>query len=113
MLGADGSRDLTCDNMFTLVGGSLYDGNTDPDVSAWDGACGSTAHVKGVSFRADRKSGDFTFTSITDYRDRATTFLTDPDFTPLPLLATGPDKDQEQFTQDFRVARPPPGKSTR
>src|SRR3546814_1039752 len=91
--------------MFTLVGGSLYDGNTDPDVSAWDGACGSTANVKGVSFRADRKSGDFTFTSITAYRERDTTFLTDRDFTALPILETGQDQDEEQFTQEFRGAR--------
>src|SRR3546814_924224 len=90
LLSADGSRDRTCDNMFTLVGGSLYDGNTDPDVSAWDGACVSTANVKGVSFRADRKSGDFTFTSITAYRERDTTFPPHPDSPALPILAPGP-----------------------
>lgn len=100
----DGSKDRTCDNMFTLVGGTLYSGNTDPDVSEWDGSCGRAADVRGASFRADQRFGDLTFTSITAYRDRETAFLTDRDFTPLPVLETGLDTDEQQFTQEFRLA---------
>lgn len=104
LLSVDGSRDRTCDNMFTLVGGSLYNGNTDPDVSAWDGACGRSADVKGVSLRADQRLGDLSLTSITAYRERETAFLTDRDFTALPILQTGLDTDESQFTQELRLA---------
>ena len=106
LLSADGSRDRTCDNMFTLIGGSLYTGNTDPDVSAWDGACGSSRDVKGVSLRADQRLGDLSFTSITAYRERETAFLTDRDFTASPILQTGLNTDESQFTQEFRLAGP-------
>jgi iron complex outermembrane recepter protein len=106
LLSLDGSRDRTCDNMFTLVGGTLYDGNTDPDISAWDGSCGRSADVRGASLRADQQFGDLAFTSITAYRDRETAFLTDRDFTALPVLETGLDTDESQFTQEFRLASP-------
>lgn len=106
LFSVDGSRDRTCDNMFTLVGGALYTGNTDPDVSAWDGACGRATDVKGASFRADQMLGDLKFTSITAYRERETTFLTDRDFTAAPILETGLDTNESQFTQEFRLASP-------
>lgn len=106
LFSVDGSRDRTCDNMFTLVGGALYTGNTDPDVSAWDGACGRATDVKGASFRADQTLGDLNFTSITAYRERETTFLTDRDFTAAPILETGLDTNESQFTQEFRLASP-------
>lgn len=104
LLSVDGSRDRTCDNMFTLVGGALHDGNTDPDISAWDGPCINERDVKGISLRADQRFEHTTFTSITAYRERESAFLTDRDFTALPILATGLDTDERQFTQEFRLA---------
>src|SRR3546814_12772382 len=81
LFSADVSTDNTCDNIFHLVGGSLYNGNPDPDVSAWDGACRDLIDVRGYSLRADQQLGDLTLTSITAYRDRDSFFLTDRDFT--------------------------------
>lgn len=104
LFSADQSRDRTCDNMFHLVGGALFDGNTDPDESAWDGACRDTIDVNGYSLRADQQFGDLTFTSITAYRDRDSYFLTDRDFTALPILTTGLATDERQLTQEFRLA---------
>jgi len=106
LFSADASRDRVCDNMFSLVGGSVYDGNTDPDVSAWDGPCGHEVKVRGFSFRADQQMDGATFTSISAYRKRDSTFLTDRDFTALPILASGLDTDEKQFTQEFRLASP-------
>lgn len=104
LFSADGSHDNTCDNMFTLVGGALYNGNTDPDVSAWDGPCRDRIDVKGYSLRADQQLGDLTLTSITAYRDRNSYFLTDRDFTALPVLTTGLQTAENQFTQELRLA---------
>jgi len=104
LFSADGSHDNTCDNMFHLVGGSLYNGNPDPDVSAWDGACRDLIDVRGYSLRADQQLGDLTLTSITAYRDRDSFFLTDRDFTALPILTTGLQTAENQFTQELRLA---------
>ncbi|HXE77330.1 MAG TPA: TonB-dependent receptor [Rhodanobacter sp.] len=106
LFSADRSRDHTCDNMFKVVGGALYDGNTDPDVSAWDGPCRDHSDVKGYSLQADQQLGDLIFTSITAYRDRTSNFLTDRDFTALPILTTGLDLDDRHFTQEFRLTSP-------
>lgn len=104
LLSIDDSHDDTCDNMFKVIGGLLADGNTDPDVSAWDGPCNSVRDVSGISLRADQKLGGLTLTSITAYRERETKFLTDRDFTALPILATGLNTDEHQFTQEVRLA---------
>src|SRR3546814_2883152 len=96
------SSDLhTCDNMFKVVGGALYDGDTDPDVSAWDGPCFDDRIVGGYSLQAEQALGNgMTFTSITAYRDRTTAFRTDRDFTALPVLTTGLDQDDHHFRSD-------------
>lgn len=104
LLSMDGSRDRTCENMFTLVDGALHDGSDDPDVSAWDEPCGTKADVKGASLRVDRMFDAVTFTSISAYRERDEYFLTDRDFTALPILATGLDASYRHFTQEFRVS---------
>ena len=106
LFSADHSRDHTCDNMFKVIGGALYDGDTDPDVSAWDGPCYDKREVEGYSLNAEQKLGDFTFTSITAYRDRNSSFLTDRDFTALPILETGLSLDDRHFTQEFRLTSP-------
>lgn len=106
LLSADRSWDHTCDNMFTLVGGALYNGNTDPDVSAWDGACRDDSTFGGYSLRADQQLGDLTLTSITAYRTHTQSFLTDRDFTALPILTTGLDLDDRHFTQELRLTSP-------
>lgn len=103
---ADKSWDKTCDNMFKVVGGTLYDGNTDPDVSAWDGPCRDNSRIGGYSFQANQKLGDLTFTSITAYRYRKQDFLTDRDFTALPILYTGLQLNDRHFTQEFRLTSP-------
>lgn len=107
----DGSRDRVCDNMFSLVGGSLFSGQTDPDQSAWDGPCRRSLDVLGGSLRADQALGQLTFTSITAYRERESDFLTDRDFTGLPVLATGLATDESQWTQEFRLASPGGGRT--
>jgi len=104
LLSVDDSSDDTCDNMFRVVSGTLYTGNTNPDVSAWDGPCNSQRDVQGISLRADQRFSGMTLTSISAYRDRETSFLTDRDFTNLPILATGLDTDEHQFTQEVRLA---------
>jgi iron complex outermembrane receptor protein len=104
LLSVDDSHDDTCDNMFKVIGGTLANGNTDPDISAWDGPCASVRDVSGVSLRADQKFSGMTLTSITAYRERDTEFLTDRDFTGLPILATGLNTDEHQFTQEVRLA---------
>src|SRR3546814_7966177 len=91
--------------MFVLVGGALHDGSTDPDVSAWDGPCESERDIRGLSLRADQQIGGLTLTSITAYRKTDTGFLTDRDFTALPILSSGLDTDESQFTQEIRLAR--------
>lgn len=104
LLSADDSRDSTCDNMFRLVGGALYAGNTNPDQSSWDGPCLSRRHIQGISLRADQKLGDSTLTVISAYRSRKTEFLTDRDFTALPILSTGLDTDERQMTEEIRLS---------
>jgi len=106
LLSIDASHDNACDNMFKVIGGALYDGNTDPDESAWDGACVDRRNVRGYSLNAEQKIGDLTFTSITAYRHRDTYFLTDRDFTALPILTTGLQGEDRHFTQEFRLASP-------
>lgn len=106
LLSFDDSQDRTCDNMFKLIGGSLFAGDTNPDRSAWDGPCRSARDVRGLSLRADQKLGDLTLTSISAYRTRETAFLTDRDFTALPILSTGLDSDEHQITQELRLASP-------
>src|SRR5690606_34442322 len=105
LFSTDRSWDHTCDNMFKVIGGSLYDGNTDPDVSAWDGPCLDDRIVGGYSVQAEQSlDNGMTFTSITAYRDRTTAFRTDRDFTALPVLTTGLDQDDRHFTQEFRLS---------
>jgi iron complex outermembrane receptor protein len=62
--------------------------------------------VRGYSFNAEQKIGDLTFTSITAYRHRDTYFLTDRDFTALPILTTGLQEKDKHFTQEFRLSSP-------
>src|SRR3546814_3598082 len=50
--------------------------------------------------------GGMTLTSITAYRKTDTGFLTDRDFTALPILSSGLDTDESQFTQELRLASP-------
>ena len=104
LLSFDASNDKTCENMFKIIDGVLFNGNTDPDSSEWDEACESERDIGGVSLRFDKEFENITFTSITAYRDRETTFLTDRDFTGLPILMTGLDQDADQFSQEFRIA---------
>ena len=104
LLSLDGSRDRLCENMFTLVDGDLHDGNDDPDVSAWDEPCGTKMDVKGASLRVDKEFEATTFTSISAYREREEYFLTDRDFTALPILSTGLDGSERHFTQEFRLS---------
>jgi iron complex outermembrane receptor protein len=104
LLSVDDSRDDTCDNMFRLVGGQLYTGNTNPDESAWDGPCNSERRMRGVSLRADQSFATSTLTAISAYRKRDTEFITDRDFTSRPILATGLDTDEQQFTQEIRLS---------
>lgn len=104
LLSVDDSRDDTCDNMFRLVGGQLYTGNTNPDESAWDGPCNSERRMRGVSLRADQSFATTTLTAISAYRKRDTEFITDRDFTSRPILATGLDTDEDQFTQEIRLS---------
>lgn len=106
LLGFDDSHDATCENMFKVIAGSLFKGDTDPDNSAWDGPCNSKRDVRGVSLRADQKLGDLTLTSISAYRERETAFLTDRDFTAAPILSTGLNSDEHQITQEIRLASP-------
>src|SRR3546814_8236858 len=50
--------------------------------------------------------GGMTLTSITAYRKTDTGFLTDREFTALPILSSGLDTDESQFTQELRLASP-------
>jgi iron complex outermembrane receptor protein len=104
LLSVDDSRDDTCDNMFRLVGGQLYTGNTNPNESAWDGPCNSERQMRGVSLRADQRFATTTLTAISAYRKRDTEFITDRDFTSRPVLATGLDTDEHHFTQEIRLS---------
>lgn len=104
LLSLDSSKDETCENMFRVIGGSLYGGVNDPDRSAWDGPCESDREAGGVSLRVDQRFDTMAFSSISAFRERETSFLTDRDFTALPVLASGLNSDENIFSQEFRVA---------
>jgi iron complex outermembrane receptor protein len=104
LLSADDSTDKTCDNMFRLVDGKLFTGNTNPNQSAWDGPCGSVRRVQGGSLRADQDLGDKKLTFITASRTRKTEFLTDRDFTSADVLKTGLNTDESSVTHELRLA---------
>lgn len=103
LISADDSTDKTCDNMFRLVDGRLYTGNSNPNESAWDGPCRSQRRVQGASMRVDWDIRGTTFTLITASRKRKTEFITDRDFTAADILKTGLDTDESQSSQEARL----------
>lgn len=103
LLSLDSIKDNGCENMFRLVGGSLFTGVTDPDRSAWDGPCESDREAGGVSLRVDQRFDTMAFISISAFRKRDTSFLTDRDFTVQPILSTGLNSDEDIFSQEFRL----------
>jgi iron complex outermembrane receptor protein len=103
LLSADNSTDKTCDNMFRLVAGTLFTGNTNPNESAWDGPCSSDRRVQGGSLRVDQDLGDTRLTFITASRTRKTEFLTDRDFTSKDALKTGLNTDESSVTNEIRL----------
>lgn len=100
----DLSRDNACENMFKVIGGSLYAGDTNPDKSAWDGPCTSKRDASTMSLRVDQEFDSVTLSSISAYRERETEFLTDRDFTAVSILSSGLNSDENQFTQEVRLA---------
>ncbi len=105
----DTSHDDACDNMFRIVSGLLYTGNTNPNQSAWDSTCSDKRDVNGGSVRVDYDLGWANFSSISAYRHVSIGFLTDRDFTATPIITTGASTDRDQFTQEFRLTSPDSG----
>jgi iron complex outermembrane receptor protein len=103
LLSLDSIKDNGCENMFRLVGGRLFTGVTDPDRSAWDGPCESDREAGGVSLRVDQRFDTMAFSSISAFRKRDTSFLTDRDFTVQPILSTGLNSDEDILSQEFRL----------
>ena len=104
LLSLDSIKDNGCENMFRLVGGAIFTGVTDPDRSAWDGPCESDREAGGVSLRVDQRFDTMAFSSISAFRERDTSFLTDRDFTVRPILSSGLNSDEDIFSQEFRLA---------
>lgn len=72
-----------------------------------DGDWTADTSVKGVSFQADYRFGDFTLTSITAYRATEMTQLSDIDHTPINIFNNSDGGlDSNQFTQEFRLTSP-------
>lgn len=102
----DASVDHTCDNMFKIIAGTLYTGNTNPDQSRWNGPCKNGRDIVGATLRADYQLESVKLSSISAYRYRSTKFVTDRDFTSVNVATSGLDTIENQFTQEFRATSP-------
>lgn len=86
--------------------GTPYDDSyvpDDPFVSFGTGPNFSDLDLWGTSATATWRKGDFTFKSITAYRNQDAFFGHDSDHSPITYFEQTVDDEQEQFSQEFQI----------
>ncbi len=84
-----------------------YHSNASATIGAQTGRSielGSEFEVDGVNFQVQSDFEDFTFKSITTFRDMRAFGARDADNTPLTVLHTVVEDEQDQFSQEFQLS---------
>jgi iron complex outermembrane receptor protein len=106
LLSLDASRDRTFDNLFDITGANAL--GRDPDgydrVSEWSPRGFNDRDIWGASVRATYTVDDLTVTSISALRSTKGGFLSDRDFTSIPILETGSKSNDDSFSQELRLS---------
>jgi iron complex outermembrane receptor protein len=101
------SKDKGIQNFQDVIGGALapVDGNDGYDRSIYNNEKNHFERdIAGFSMAMDWDFSSYTFSSITGLLENEWSNFNDQDYTELDILATGSDQEQDQFTQEFRIA---------
>lgn len=101
------SKDKGIQNFQDVIGGALapVDGNDGYDRSIYNNEKNHFVRdISGLSMTVDWNVSSYTLSSITGLLENEWSNFNDQDYTMLDILATGSDQEQDQFTQEFRIA---------
>jgi iron complex outermembrane receptor protein len=101
------SKDKGIQNFQDIISGPLadFDGNDGYDRSIANNEKNFfNREITGVSANIDWNLDNFTLSSVTGYLENEWAGWNDQDYSILDILATGSDQQQDQFTQEFRIA---------
>jgi iron complex outermembrane recepter protein len=72
----------------------------------FDGEFSNKQEANGYALQADWMIGDFALTSITAFRDWSSEIVQDPDVSPEPKISQSGATEQDQLSQELRLASP-------